>query len=192
MKIKALLLGCGRKREDPTSSLLARMPYGGEFPEVELTRTDYNSDCEPDVVWDLNVKPWPFPSNYFDEVHAYNIMEHLGRQGDAKAFFDEMFEVWRVLKPLGLFMGCCPKMENPWVFAEPSHTRVLLPRTFNFLNADQELVKKSIQNTSTSDFRHLWKGDLRFIHADENYTDIDWSWIMTAIKGFDFQRPLMV
>ena len=141
------------------------------------------------MVWDLNVKPWPFEDNSFDEVHAYNVMEHLGRQGDAKAFFDEHYEIWRILKPFGRYMGCCPTMKNPWVLAEPSHTRILLPHTFNFLNGDVEAIEHGIENTSTSDFRHLWKGDLRFAWVKENYTPIDWGWIMQAIKGDHFGKP---
>ena len=187
--MKALMLGAGRARErQANQGLLIRVGYAK--PVTELVTVDANNDTSPDVVWDLNVKPWPFEDNTFDEVHAYNIMEHLGRQGDAKAFFDEMYEVWRILKPLGHFYGCCPKMNNPWVLAEPSHTRVLLPHSFGFLN--REFYKDDTWETSSSDFRGLWKGDLRFEFPLPDYSEIDWGWIMVAVKDHVPGNTLMV
>lgn len=176
--MKALMLGAGRARKRTNQGILIRVKYAD--PITEIVTVDANSDTNPDIRWNLNVKPWPFEDNSFDEIHAYNIMEHLGHQGDAKAFFDEMYEIWRVLKPLGHFYGCCPKMSNPWVLAEPSHTRVLLPHSFNFLNRD--FFKEDDIDNSTSDFRHLWRGDLRYEHVLHDYTDIDWGWVMVAVK----------
>ncbi|HPC10341.1 MAG TPA: class I SAM-dependent methyltransferase, partial [archaeon] len=30
-----------------------------------------------DIVHDLNKYPWPFKDNYFDEIYADNVLEHL-------------------------------------------------------------------------------------------------------------------
>lgn len=185
---RVLLLGSGGRHEDMERDLLIRIK--GAPKVTKLVTLDRNLDSQADVAWDLNNKPWPFEDNSFEEVHAYNIIEHIGRQGDAKMFFDEMYEVWRILVPWGHFYGCCPTMNNPWLLAEPSHTRVVLPWTFNFLSACKEEVEKAIETTSTSDFRYLWKGDLRFIERLDNYTDIDWGWIMSAVKGDDMGKTL--
>lgn len=188
--MKALVLGSGHAN-DPKhqgGEFHIRVPYAG--PITEITRVDYSPDSNADVIFDLNQKPWPFEDNTFDEVHAYNIMEHLGHQGDARAFFDEHYEIWRVLKPLGHYYGCCPKMENPWVFAEPSHTRVLLPHSFNFLN--RSYYDDQDWSTSVSDFRWLWKGDLRYEKVITDLSPIDWYWIMVAIKDHvPGQKPVL-
>jgi len=38
---------------------------------------DAFESCEPDVVWDLNKTPWPFPDDYADYILASHILEHL-------------------------------------------------------------------------------------------------------------------
>jgi hypothetical protein len=192
--MKVLLLGSGAPEPNPLRKLLIRLEYEGGLPsrdDVILTRLDSNPDCKPDVLWDLNVKPWPFEDNSFDEVHAYNVMEHLGRQGDAKAFFDEHYEIWRILRRGGSYLGCCPTMRNPWVLAEPSHTRVLLPHTFNFLHG--RFMDTQLGVTSSSDFRGLWRGDLRLIKVWNDYnSEDDWAWHVVAFKEEEFLQPLNI
>ena len=65
----------------------------------ELITLDINGDHKPDIIWDLNDRPLPFNDNEFDEIHFYEVIEHLGSQGDYKNFFKEFEEYWRILKP---------------------------------------------------------------------------------------------
>jgi len=46
-----------------------------------------------DVVHDLDKYPWPFPSNYFDEVYGRDAIEHL------KDLVKAMAEIHRICKP---------------------------------------------------------------------------------------------
>ncbi len=41
------------------------------------TNVDVTAAGNPDVVHDLNVRPWPFETSSFDDVHAYDVLEHL-------------------------------------------------------------------------------------------------------------------
>lgn len=154
--MKTLLLGAGRRRERIVADFAAMTveikPFAGE-----VVTLDVNTDHKPDIVHDLNIRPLPFADNEFDEIHAYEVLEHVGRQGDYKSFFEEFCEYWRILKPGGLLVGTCPHYMNVWAWADPSHTRVLPVETFVFLSQDQ--YAKQVGISPMSDFRYLYKAD---------------------------------
>lgn len=135
-------------------------PEGCEDWE-DLTTLDNNADHHPDVVWDLTVHPLPFEDNSFDEIHAYEVLEHLAQQGDYRFFFDEWSEYWRILKPGGLFVGSVPHPDSVWAWADPSHKRVIPPETFTFLS--QEEYQNQVGKTRLSDFRYMYKADFEII-----------------------------
>lgn len=116
------------------------------------------------IVHDLNVVPWPIESDSFDEIHAYEVLEHIGKQGDFRAFFDHMFEIWRILKPNGLIYISCPQWQNKWVWADPGHTRCIDIDTLSF--CDMRFYGQ-IGETSATDYRWYWKGDLQVIGHTE-------------------------
>ena len=169
----ALYIGCGGKTKQ-------QVFVNGVSPADTIYTVDINPDHKPDLVWDLNELPWPFYADSYDEIHAYEVLEHLGRQGDAPAFFGQMYEIWRILKPGGILFGSCPKQTSLWAFAEPSHTRILESHTFNFLSQD---FYKGVGVTTMSDFRYIWKGDLRFIFLDTTTSQSTWFFALTAMKG---------
>lgn len=157
-----LLLGCGHSRDKRV------IPSGTSAPWQDLTTLDSNPRVKPDVLWDLNELPWPLASNAFDEVHAYEVLEHLGRQGDARAFFDHFSEIWRVLKPGGLLCASVPKYESRWMWADPSHTRAILPESLIFLDQSEytrQLGGEKI--TPMSDFRGIYSADFTLRNGQE-------------------------
>lgn len=146
-----LLIGCGRRR-DKILNL-----YQGRERWTNLTTLDNNADHNPDVVWDLMQLPYPFPDNTFDEIHAYEVLEHTGSQGDHKFFFAQFTELWRILKPNGLMFATCPSKSSIWALGDPSHTRIIQRENFVFL--DQSEYTAQIGITPMSDFRYLYKAD---------------------------------
>lgn len=52
----------------------------------------------------MNVLKLTFPDNNFDAVISISVIEHIDNEGDSKA----MKEIWRVLKPNGLFSFTVP------------------------------------------------------------------------------------
>lgn len=144
--MKELIIGAGSRPQKITE---------GEF-ENPLT-LDINKSHNPDVVWDLNDKPWPFEDETFDEVHAYEILEHLGQQGDYKGFFADFMEIYRVLKPGGLLVASTPAPGSPWVWGDPGHTRYIGPESLVFLS--QKEYEKQVGKTPMSDYRDVYTGD---------------------------------
>jgi hypothetical protein len=75
-----LLIGCGNSRKKKLNG-----PLGPGWST--LVTLDIDPGCEPDVVHDIGVLPLPFRDDMFDEIHAYDVLEHSGVQGDWKFFF---------------------------------------------------------------------------------------------------------
>jgi predicted SAM-dependent methyltransferase len=89
---RELLIGCGSRREK-------LIFFEGKKEWENVTTLDINQDHMPDIVWDLHNIPLPFEENSFDEIHAYEVLEHTGKQGDYQFFFDQFSDFWRILKP---------------------------------------------------------------------------------------------
>lgn len=155
-----LLIGCGHRREKLIS-------YGSDSSWKNLTTLDNNSLTNPDVLHNLNVLPYPFEDNTFNEIHAYEVLEHCGTQGDAKFFFAQFDEFYRILKPNGYLIGTVPAFGSRWMFGDPSHTRVIMPENFWFLDRD---FYKSLGENPASDFRHLYKGNFKLVQ-EQKLTD---------------------
>jgi SAM-dependent methyltransferase len=172
--MRELLVGCGAHRE---KTILMR----GE-PEAwgDLTTLDINPDHKPDIVWDLNVRPLPFEDDTFDSIRAFEVLEHLGRQGDYRAFFDEWSEWWRILKPGGVIIGTSPHWSSPWAWMDPGHTRVMGPEILAFLV--QTEYDRQVGVTAMSDYRNIYKGDF-----EVTYSQIDGG--MTFIYGMRAIKP---
>jgi len=152
-----LLLGCG-------SSRVKKLHQQGRSDWDGLVTLDLEARHNPDVVHDLN-DPLPFPDNSVDEIHAYEVLEHCGSQGDYKFFFDQFSDFWRVLKDGGVILGTVPLPTSVWAWGDPSHTRVIPKETFIFLR-QPEYAQVGI--TAMSDFRSIYKADFDIIHLHEN------------------------
>lgn len=103
------------------------------------------------IVWDLNNHPLPFEDDTFDEIHAYQILEHLGSQGDYKFFFSEFNEYWRIIKPNGIMHIVVPEWNKIWAWGDPGHTRILPSVFYYFLEKESVELNKQIA-TSMSDY----------------------------------------
>lgn len=184
--VRSLLLGCGSSRMrhfrlpgDPQNPL----DWGGE-----LVTLDNNRDHNPDVVYDLEdigfvkargmMPGMPFDDNDFDRIDAYEVLEHVGRQGDYHTLFRQFTEFWRILKPGGHFCATTPSYRSPWAWGDPSHTRVFTSGTLVFLN--QEEYKRQVGKTAMSDFRHVYRADFDIVSVDE--TDDHLRFVLQAVK----------
>lgn len=155
-----LLIGCGSNR-DKKLSVQGRAEWSG------LVTLDYEARHKPDVVWDLNdPRGLPFDDDSADSISAFEVLEHLGTQGDWRFFFWQFSDFWRVLKPGGVLLGTVPLPSSPWAWGDPSHTRVIPRESFTFLVQPQYDAQVGI--TPMSDFRSVYRADFDIIHMADN------------------------
>jgi SAM-dependent methyltransferase len=152
-----LLLGCGARREKHV------IPNGVSRDWSKLVTLDISDRHKPDVVWDLTKRLWPFSDNTFDELHAYEVFEHLGQQGDYQAFFADFSEAWRILKPGGWLIGTSPAADSVWAWGDPGHTRIISPQALTFL--DQSEYVAQIGKTPMTDYRFCYRADFEPVHG---------------------------
>jgi hypothetical protein len=170
-----LLMGCGHDRTKKV-----RVP--GHEAWSGLVTVDINPDTRPDVLHDLaSPAPLPFPDSYADEMHFYDVLEHLGAQGDWRTFFAQFSEYWRVLKPGGRLFGICPRWDQVWAFGDPGHTRVIQVETLSFLSQRQNREQlDGERKTNRTDYRFVWKGD--FETRGFQMHDVTFSFHLQAVK----------
>jgi SAM-dependent methyltransferase len=145
-----LLIGCGNSRKKKLNG-----PLGPGWST--LVTLDIDPGCEPDVVHDIGVLPLPFRDDMFDEIHAYDVLEHSGVQGDWKFFFAQFDEFWRILKPGGWLIGMSPAPTSPWAWGDPGHTRIISAECLTFLNRPEYV--KQVGKTAMTDYRPYFKCD---------------------------------
>lgn len=173
---KVLILGGGmtpnkRMRQDSLSFYPHQVHNKLESAMTEITTIDNNPECFPTYLHDLNWTPWeiniPIPTHEYDEVHAYEVLEHLGHQGNVAEFFDTFREIWYALKlDTGLLFASVPSYKSLWAWGDPSHTRIINAGTLMFLCRNQ--YDRQLGRTSMSDYRHLLVGDWEIVNAKDD------------------------
>lgn len=151
-----LLLGCGSNRAK-------KLHQQGRPEWAGLVTLDIEPRHNPDVVHDIH-DSLPFDANFADEIHAYEVLEHCGRQGDYQFFFRQFSDFWRVLKPGGILFGTVPLPTSVWAWGDPSHTRVIPKESFVFLHQPSYA---QVGITPMSDFRSLYRADFDILLLSE-------------------------
>lgn len=92
-----LNIGCGRK------------PIPGAI------NLDITNETRPDIVHDLNDRPWPLADNQFAEVHAYDVIEHLDD------ILGAMEEIYRVCRKGARIFITVPHFSSSNAYSDPTH-----------------------------------------------------------------------
>lgn len=173
-----LLLGAGSRHQK-------RLHIPGREGWTNLVTLDMNADHKPDVVWNMEEIPLPFEDNSADEIHAYEVLEHMGRQGDWRFFLAQFEDFWRILKPGGLLFASTPHPTSPWAFGDPGHTRLIPVEATIFLS--QEEYRKQVGVTPMTDYRFVYKGDLRLVENGITPSHTTW-FVLQAFKDGSPER----
>lgn len=108
-KGKCLNLGCGFTK----------------FIGQNWTNVDKYEVCDPDMVVDLDVFPYPWPDNTFDYIYANHVMEHLSD------WWLAFIECARILKPGGCFEMRVPDESSSSAITYRDHRHIFYCLSFH-------------------------------------------------------------
>ena len=138
--MQILHIGSGRKGRD--------LPVIVE-PEAKIITLDADASLNADITCTLGIQPIPLSDNSIDQVVAWHVLEHIGRQGETKEWFFFWEEIYRILIPGGQVQFECRLYSSLWAWSDPGHTRALSPYSFIFFDQDSY----RIPNSAISPFR---------------------------------------
>jgi SAM-dependent methyltransferase len=111
-----LNLGCGRKRLEGAVNVDSAKVVG------------------PDVLHDLNCRPWPFRDGQFDEVLAHDVVEHLD---DVVATLEE---IHRVARDRAVVRITVPHFSSANAFTDPTHRHQFGWSIFHYFTDEREFA----------------------------------------------------
>lgn len=79
-----------------------------------------------DVVWDLNIFPWPWTRESFDRIIAFDVLEHI------PDLIKAIEECHRILVPGGRLWIHTNNAKYPQAFTDPTHVHFFTAETMDF------------------------------------------------------------
>jgi SAM-dependent methyltransferase len=115
-------LGCGTTPRNP-------------FKAHQVFGIDIRESASGNIVAaDLAVEPIPFANETFDFLTAYDFIEHVPRilylPKRRFSFVELMNEIYRVLKPGGVFLSHTPAFPAAAAWRDPTHVNIITNETF--------------------------------------------------------------
>jgi SAM-dependent methyltransferase len=133
-------LGCGAYPKNPYSrDLLFGIDLFDPADSTERGQFVYSQA-------DVSNGGIPYEDGYFDSVSAYDFLEHVPRYqviGGSTAFPFVMLmnEIYRVLKPNGLFIASTPAYPHEKAFQDPTHVNIITAGTHEYFVGDPPLAR---------------------------------------------------
>ncbi len=92
-----------------------------------------------DIRHDFNIHPWPLPDECALKAMASHVLEHIPKvmlteRGTRFPLIEFMDEVWRILKPDGLFFLALPHGASPGFMQDPTHAAQINETTFAYFD----------------------------------------------------------
>jgi len=119
MEQKIILdLGCGKKKREGAIGV------------------DHSDRHDADIIHDLNVFPYPFESDFADEIYLDNILEHLD---DPMRVMEEVF---RISKKGNLVKVIVPYFRSLWAFIDPTHQNYFTVDSFAYYDPNHIICQR--------------------------------------------------
>ena len=109
---KILEVGCGKRKRSGAVGI------------------DINPSSVADVIHDLNIFPYPFSDEEFNEAYAENVIEHLD---DVVTVMEELH---RIVKPNGILEITVPHYSHRNAYTDPTHKHFFGLHSFDYFIAD--------------------------------------------------------
>jgi SAM-dependent methyltransferase len=93
---------------------------------------DSQEHIKPDLVVDLDSRPWPLPTDHFRDVHAYDVIEHL------EDVIGTLEEIHRVCRPGAIVRITVPHFSSANAFTDPTHKHYFGYQSFHYLTDEHE------------------------------------------------------
>lgn len=100
--------------------------------QPDAVNVDMVSSTAPDIVHDLNRSPWPLPDNWFDECHAYDVIEHLDN------IVTTMEEIHRVCRNGAVVRITVPHFSCANAFTDPTHRHYFSAFSLNYFTGEHQ------------------------------------------------------
>jgi SAM-dependent methyltransferase len=105
------------------------------FNSSKIIGLDFTENEEEGVIYcDLSSGNLPFENNSISFITAFDFIEHLSRTqikgSSLNPFINLMNEIYRVLKPGGIFLSHTPAFPFSSAFQDPTHTNFISEMTF--------------------------------------------------------------
>lgn len=95
-----------------------------------VVRLDISSETGADVIWDLNVVPYPFNDDEFDSIECFDVIEHVDNIPRV------MQECSRILKNDGVLQITTPHYSSANSYIDPTHKFHLSFFSFDCFSSD--------------------------------------------------------
>jgi SAM-dependent methyltransferase len=93
---------------------------------AKSTTLDISLVGAPDVIHDLNVTPYPLPSESFELIVCLHVLEHV------EQLVETTTELHRLLRPGGLLFVEVPYFTSVHFFTDPTHKHAFTTRSFDY------------------------------------------------------------
>lgn len=117
----------------------------GHSPQPGYVNVDKFGD--PDLKWDLEVFPWPWPDNSVSEILMSHVLEHLG--ATAGAFIEIMKELYRICEAGARIHIAVPHPRHDNFIGDPTHVRPVTPKMLQLFSRRENLRWKGSDSANT-------------------------------------------
>lgn len=103
--------------------------------------------CQPDMLLDIELTPWPFNTNEVEEIIFNHSLEHVG--ATAEVFFGMMQELYRVCSAGAKIQINVPHPRHDHFLNDPTHVRAITPQLLSLFSKklNHEWKQNGISNS---------------------------------------------